>query len=125
MHTYLTVPSQNKGTTPLCVYISSALGKETGSRDRLITQTLETMTTDLKTFAIFGTDHGHTDRLEYVAEGADEEGAFDAFDDDILSDTGEEEGWDWHVYEIPSEIAGDSGDIYEYVSGRSPTTITS
>ena len=81
--------------------------------------------TDLSTFAIFATDNQFTHTIQYVAQGADEHDAFNAFDDDILSDTGEEAGWDWHVYEIPADIADDHDAIYDYVSERSPTTITS
>lgn len=91
------------------------------------------MDTDASTYAIFTTDNGCTNFLQYVAEGEDEEEAFSAFDDDILSDTGEEEGWDWHVYEIPSDLIedidvidrADEDAIYDHVSDRSPTTITS
>jgi hypothetical protein len=80
-------------------------------------------TTSIKQFAIFGTDNGHTHLLQYVAEGEDTQDAFQSFSDDILSDTGEEEGWDWHVYEIPSEELSEE-EIYEYIDGQSPTVIT-
>jgi hypothetical protein len=82
-------------------------------------------TADIKTHAIFATDHGQTSTLQYVAEGADAEEAFSAFDNDVLSDTGEEAGWVWHVYEIPSEIADDDDAIYDYVASRFPTKTTS
>lgn len=81
--------------------------------------------TDRKTFAIFATDNGHTHTIQYVAEAEDMRDAFDVFDDDILSDTGEEEGWDWHLYEIPEGIADDDDAIYDYIEDRSPRTITS
>jgi len=81
--------------------------------------------TALSTFAIFATDNGHTHTLQYVASGEDDEDAFAAFDDDILSNTGEEAGWDWHLYQIPADIAEDTDAIYDYVADRSPITITS
>jgi len=82
---------------------------------------------NIKTYAIFSTDGPNTltHLLQYVAKGEDEKDAFDAFDDDILSNTGEESGWDWHVYEIPSDIADNDDAIYDYVDERRPTTITS
>lgn len=85
-------------------------------------------TTELKTFAIFTTgDYDkHSDRLEYVTESDDEEGAFEAFANDIFSgDCSVESGWTWHVYEIPSEIADDDDAIYDYVADRSPVVMTS
>jgi hypothetical protein len=82
-------------------------------------------TTDLKTYAIFDTSNGLTHMIQYVAEGDDEEEAFSVFDDDILSNTGEEAGWRWHVYQIPADIADDDDAIYDHVDGRSPHTITS
>jgi hypothetical protein len=87
---------------------------------------LDTMTTaDLTTYAIFATDHGQTQTLQYVAEGADAEEAFSVFDDDVLSDTGEEAGMNWHIYQIPSEIADDDGAIYDHAAFRFPTKTTS
>jgi len=81
--------------------------------------------TDQKTFAIFATDNGYTHTLQYVAEGEDMHEAFGVFSDDILSDTGEEEGWDWHVYQIPAAIADDEDAIYDHIEDRSSRTITS
>ena len=81
-------------------------------------------TADLTTYAIFTTDHGQTSTLQYVAEGTDAEDAFSVFDDDILSDTGEEAGMEWHVYEIPSDMA-DNYAIHDYVANRDPVKITS
>jgi len=84
--------------------------------------------TDRKAFAIFSTGDfdKHTDRLEYVAEGEDEDEAFEVFADDIFSSDGSvESGWTWHVYEIPADIADDDDAIYDYVAERSPMTITS
>jgi hypothetical protein len=77
------------------------------------------------TYAIFATDHGQTQTLQYVAKGADAEEAFSVFDDDVLSDTGEEAGMNWHVYDIPFEIADDDDAIYDYVAGRFPAKTTS
>jgi hypothetical protein len=81
-------------------------------------------TADLTTHAIFTTDHGQTSTLQYVAKAADAEEAFSVFAEDILSDTGEEEGMKWHVYEIPSGMADDYA-IHDYVADRYPVKITS
>ena len=82
-------------------------------------------TADLTTYAIFATDHGQSQTLQYVAEGTDAEEAFSVFADDVLSNTGEEAGMNWHVYEIPSEIADDDGAIFDYAAFHYPTKITS
>lgn len=76
-------------------------------------------------FAIFDTGDfdKDTDHIQYVTDADSPEEAFEAFTEDILSNTGEEDGWTWHVYPIPEPMS--DSEIYAHVADRSPTVMKS